>query len=367
MKSFILKSIVYTLPLILFLLLPFAVLKFAGELEDFSTYSLGERDVFGLAYSDQAREHKVSQILEQKPAVLAVGTSRVMQVRSFFFKDPARFFNGGGVIANVGDLRCLADELSRDQYRPELIVLSVDQNFFNARWDDMKTPCSYERHRNFLQLFTNSLKEFYSDLYAGKISVGKVFSATDHIGLNAIMNGNGFRYDGSYAYEKTYDKVFRGDTVSFADVEKRIKRGINKFEWGDAVNPAAVDGLADFQAYCRQNNIALTMFFPPYPDQIYQTMVQSGKYKYLQQLDSAMAEKKLPVYNFSSLARLGASDKEAVDGFHGSEVAYLRLIRELCRRGETTLKKYVDTTQFALLEAPASAVELKREVTKSKK
>jgi hypothetical protein len=367
MKSFIIKSILYTLPLMVFLLLPFAVLKVAGELDDFSKSSLGERDVFGLAYSDPAREYKLHQILKQKPAVLAVGTSRVMQVRSFFFKDPAHFFNGGGVIANVGDLQCLADELSRDQYRPELIILSVDQNFFNARWDDLKTPCKYEPHRNFLQLFTNSLKKFYSDLYDGKISVGKVFSSTDHIGLNAIMNGNGFRYDGSYAYEKTYDKVFRGDTVSFADVEKRIKRGINKFEWGNEVNPEAVDVLANFQAYCRQNNISLVMFFPPYPDQIYQTMVQSGKYNYLQQLDSAMEKRQLRVYNFSSLARLGATDKEAVDGFHGSEVAYLRLVRELCLRGETTLQKYVDTTQFKLLDAPASPVELKRENTKSKK
>ncbi|MBT1709578.1 hypothetical protein KK062_15150 [Fulvivirgaceae bacterium PWU5] len=360
MKSFIFKTLLYALPIALFLLVPYAVLEISGELDDFSKESLAPGEILGLAYSDQARDYKLQQILHRKPEVLALGTSRIMQVREFFFQSNVRFFNGGGVIANIGDLACLSDEFKRNDYHPAFILLSLDQNFFNANWDDMRRPCHYNRTRRATELFTSSLKKVYTDLYDHKIDLGKVFHTPGHVGLNAIMNGNGFRYDGSYRYGKTVEKVFRGDTVSFVDVEKRIKRGINKFEWCYQVNPEAINVLLRFVTYCEQNDIGLVMFFPPYPDQVYQQMVTSGKYDYLSKLDSAMEHHHLRVHNFSSLKRLDATDREAVDGFHGSEVAYLRLVQALCARGEHTLEKYIDKSRFGLLNAPASPVELIR-------
>ncbi|MBT1688342.1 hypothetical protein [Dawidia soli] len=360
MKSFIFKTLLYALPIALFLLVPYAVLEISGELDDFSERNIASGEILGLAYSDQARDYKLQQILYRKPEVLALGTSRIMQVRHFFFQQDVKFFNGGGVIADIGDLNCLSEEFKRANYRPAFILLSLDQNFFNANWDDMRDPCRYNRTRHATQLFTNSLKKVYTDLYDGKIDLAKLWHTSEHIGLNAIMNGNGFRYDGSYRYGKTVEKVFRGDTVSFVDVEKRIKRGINKFEWCYQVNPEAINVLQRFVMYCEKNGIALVMFFPPYPDQIYQRMVTSGKYDYLLKLDSAMQRHRLRVHNFSSLKELDATDHEAVDGFHGSEVAYLRLIRTLCGRGEHTLAKYVDKSRFGLLDAPASPVELIR-------
>jgi hypothetical protein len=361
MKSFILKTLLYLLPIALFLLPAYIALKVSGELDDFSHEDIKQDQILGLAYSDQAKDYKLHQILERKPEVLALGTSRIMQVREFFFKKGTRFFNGGGVITSARDLACLADEFRQTGYRPQLILASIDQNFFNANWNDVRYPCQYHRSRHATQLFfTNSLKNFYADLYRRKISLGKVFTASGRIGMNAIMKDNGFRYDGSYRYGNTAEKVFRGDTVSFVAVEKRIKKGINDFAWCREVNQDAINSLLQFVTYCEQNDIALVMFFPPFPNQIYQQMVTSGKYDYLLKLDSAMEHHRLRVHNFSSLERLDATDREAIDGFHGSEVAYLRLIRALCERGEHTLEKYVDKSRFELLDAPASPVELIR-------
>jgi hypothetical protein len=361
MKKFIYKVLVYLLPVLLFFALPYIILEVAGELKDLSNVKVAQGNLLGLAYSDQSKDYKLRELLVRRPAVLAVGTSRVLQIRNFFFKEPQTFFNGGMVISKIGDLPCLTDEWSRANYRPEVIILGVDHFFFNEQWDDLKGKCEYNTKVSGLNLLSKSSLDVYASLIDGKIQLKKVMDNYHLYGLTAIMNSAGFRTeDGSYYYGKVITDFKNGTKVSFEEAETRIKRGTMRLKWGAEVNENAVNILKSFVDYCAKKNIELVMFMPPYPTSVYKRMVDSGKYGYVIKLDSSLSSHNLRVHNFSSLESIGSEDNEAVDGLHGSEVAYLRLIRELCKQ-EPLLEKYVDQKQFELLNKPANPLELKEE------
>jgi hypothetical protein len=203
MKKFIYKVLVYLLPVLLFFSLPYSVLRFSGELKDLSNTKIEHGDLIGLAYSDQSKDYKLSEILTRRPEVLAVGTSRVLQIRNFFFKKPETFFNGGMVISKIGDLPCLVDEWNENKYKPKVVILGLDQFFFNERWDDLKGKCEYNTNVNALNLLSKSSLDVYYSLIQGKIQMGKVFQNYHCYGLTAMMSNSGFRTeDGSYYYGK---------------------------------------------------------------------------------------------------------------------------------------------------------------------
>jgi hypothetical protein len=361
MKKFIYKVLVYLLPVLLFFALPYIILEVSGELKDLSNVRVGQGRLLGLAYSDQSKDYKLNEILARKPEVLALGTSRVLQIRSFFFKKPDTFFNGGRVISRVGDLPCLIEEWDKSNYRPRVIILGLDQYFFNRNWDNLKEGCEYNVKMSGLNMLSKSSLDVYSDLMDGKIQVKNIAQYEGRHGLTAMMTNSGYRTDdGSYYYGKIIRDFRKGTKISFEDMEKRIERGKSRFEWGDEVNEDAIRILKSFVDYCADHKIELTMFLPPYPASIYNRMVDSGKYGYILKLDSAFSANSLRVHNFSSLDSLDSKDDEAIDGLHGSEVAYLRLIQELGKR-EPWLDKYIDQEQFKLLNAPANALELREE------
>jgi hypothetical protein len=195
----------------------------------------------------------------------------------------------------------------------------------------------------------------------GKIQIKSITESDNRYGITAMMNNAGYRTDdGSYYYGKIIHDFKSGIKISFRDVEKRIKSGRHRFEWGAEVNDDAISILKSFVDYCKNNGIELVMFVPPYPTAIYNRMVESGKYRYMLKLDSTFSANNLRVHNFISLETIGSNDNEAVDGLHGSEVAYLRLIQELCKR-ETWFGKYIDYEQFKLLDSPVNPLELKEE------
>lgn len=361
MKKFIYKVLVYLLPVLLFFSLPYIILEVSGELKDLSNTKVEQGYLLGLAYSDQSKDYKLNEILTRKPEVLAVGTSRVLQIRNFFFKQPESFFNGGRVISKIGDLPCLTEEWDKHHYKPKAIILGLDQYFFNEKWDNLKGGCEYNTKVSELNMLSKSSLDVYSDLADGKIQIKNIAESYHRHGLTAIMTNAGYRtVDGSYYYGKAIHDFKKGINVSFDDMEKRIARGKNRFEWGAEVNEDAITILKSFVNYCDHNNIKLIMFIPPYPTSIYKRMVDSGKYGYILKLDSALRANNLRVHNFSSLDAVGSKDDEAVDGLHGSEVAYLRLIQELCKR-EPWLETYVNQEQFKLLSNPANPLELKEE------
>ena len=125
----------------LFLLLVSAIIGFsvislykAGEIRSFSSYihPLKKDQLLGLGYSYYDKTYKFRMTEEvMRPQVLALGSSRIMQVRQSVVNPEYTFYNAGGAIQSVPELSLFIHKLHDN---PKLILLNIDQWWFNRSY-----------------------------------------------------------------------------------------------------------------------------------------------------------------------------------------------------------------------------------------
>ncbi|HWB27157.1 MAG TPA: hypothetical protein VG738_16890 [Chitinophagaceae bacterium] len=356
MKPFLLRLSVFLLPLLILFFVPaFTVIKSGETMQPGQLYSKQcERNgLVGLAYSYPVKTYKLGGIKKIKPAILIAGSSRVMQLRGDFFNTKS-VYNAGGFVANIADALCLLNNLPAG-YNPKILILGLDQYFFNAAWDSvvMKGSCDLEEEGADLRsLIKYNFTGIYADYFKRKILPGKLITGNG-IGLNALMNNEGFRTDGSYRYGKLLSNPTADEDYGFKDTYKRISSGMGRFEYATDINMRAVALLDNILKTCAERNIHVIGFLPAYPHIIVDTLMKLGdRYSYMGKLAGVLK----PLFNkygftfadYTDAATLNAGPGEFIDGFHVSEKAMLRLIMDLYAR-DNILQQYCDTAKMKSL------------------
>ena len=160
---------------------------------------------------------------------------------------------------------------------------------------------------------------------------------TNFIGRNARLENEGYRADGSYIYGRLLRNAETADEYEFGGTIRRINKGKGRFATATEINPSAIQQIADFLENCRELDIHVVGFIPPYAGKVYDRLKQdSENYPHVFELYESLkpifdAEDRL-LMDFSDIRSLGSNDFETTDGFHGSEVSYLKLLRELSNR-----------------------------------
>lgn len=349
----------------LFLLLVAVVIGFsvvslykAGEIRPFSSYihPLMQGQLFELGYSYVDKAYKFHMTDEvMRPQVLALGSSRIMQVRHSIVSPEYSFYNAGGAIQKVRELPMFLNKLHDS---PKLILMNLDQWWFNRAYinDDQPFDSSvYDGPEIDLLKLGRLVCDFYTDLVKGKINLVKVFSS-DNIGLNAICNDNGFTADGT---PNSGDRVIipeEQDDYNFKDVLERIRLGNNRFQYGEQADSTQIRDLEDFLSLCVARHIKVVGFLPPFAPFVYQRMQETGKYGYMSQLYKML----LPVfdkfegcsfYDFTDVTDTGAHNYDFYDGFHGSELIYNGIIRQIVRQDSTLAPFFVPEEEMDRLDS----------------
>jgi len=342
------KMVLVAVPAIAVYGFPLLVMTAGGEFVSYRQAEWLQRRIptavlYGPAYSDPQMQMKCVGVLNRHPGVVALGSSRVMQFRSAAFRPEARFYNAGGAVGRMSDLEVFLDRIPAGQ-EPRVILLGVDFWFLNGRWlKHTRTPTLEARvddRLDRLELFKSSWRTVYRDSRAGKIPFGRAIGPhLSHIGLNAVVKGNGFRNDGSYCHGSVIRNAQdpRHEDYEFRDTLARIREGERRFERERSIRKKSVEDLDTFLARCQERGIHVVAFLPPLPHTIFQTLVESGdSYAYLWKqmatLEPVFRQHGYAVHDFMDLASLGAGDDEAIDGLHGSEKAYVRLLLRLIEK-----------------------------------
>ena len=337
MRQFAIKIFLLLVPVLLIYGFPVVVLVTSGELLPLFFVTLIQNNnrpfLFGLAYSNPVNSYKLQSANLREPQVLALGTSRVMQFRGAFFRNPEVFYNAGGTYARFDEFRIF---LSKLDYAPKVVIVGVDQYFFNDNWR-RTVPATYDTidisdKRDFLGIITTFYNHIYSDYKEGKFTLSDLFqhSIRKKIGLQAIANDAGFRNDGSYDYGKT----IREDR--FREVFNRIASRTKQFQRGEGVSLNALRELEDLLDLCFKKNIHVVGFLPPYPHAIWKKMMLAADdFDYMRHISGQVKplfdRYAFSFFDFSDLADLGAADNETIDGVHCSETAYLRIFIQMQR------------------------------------
>jgi len=350
MKILFAKLIVFSIPLLILFLIPALFLRMTGEnyicIDDYIIND--NRYLIGYAYNEANYIYLKSKELESQKSlsIVALGSSRILQFRDRMFRKP--FYNAGYTISSISDFIPFI-ETNLKSTHPQVLLIALDQWMFNERWDALSDYGSASK--DLKQVFVKNASKatflsVWSDLLKGKYGfeileqIGNS-RGIKKIGLNAIVNSTGFRNDGSFYYGVQINKLLNCDSTAndynFLDTYSRIKNGNRRFEYGNHISGPALVALNDLLMYCNSNNIYVVAIIPPFAEAVNFRLRESGKYAYMDSIffkaSELFEDNGFELWDMTNLNTYGSSDHEAIDGFHGSEVTYLKMLIYMVENG----------------------------------
>lgn len=348
------RAVLFCLPLLVLFGVPALLMGLSGEFTPAGTVIARQQTdpqtLLGLAYSDSSLYVKARRLAQVHPEVLALGNSRVMQFRSGFFQPGVRFYNAGGAVSMVQDYRVYLQRLAPADV-PRFLLLAADDSFFHPSAEGESAIKNHLREQERfvtsssppVEIYRAHWRKVWADLWAGKIQVRKVLArrgASNRVGMPAVCLDQGYRADGSYRYSALDNRVTdpRHRDYQFAHTLSLVQQGAGRFAWGTDVSEKSLQEFNRFLDFCAEHRIHVIGFSPPFPHAVNAAMQALGdKYAYAAKthaaLQSSLTARGFEYYDFSDFAAVQAPDEEAIDGFHGSERTYLRLLIYMLEHG----------------------------------
>ena len=342
MKKFVINVFFFCAPLLLFAIPPFLALKISREnyFEIDNVVTRKKKYLIGYAYNEPNYGYLKWKEVTSKPKqnILAVGSSRILQFRANMFQ--SSFYNAGYTIISISEFVPFLKSIPKSKY-PEVLIVNLDQWMFNKRSDPLSSGNPIDKWKNSFRknASATTLNNVWQDLLTGKYGYVSLLKTSgekglEKIGLNAAVNDKGFRNDGSIFYGDQITKLMNNDSTAndylYNDTYKRIAAGNNKFEYASEVNPKALFELDNLLKFCAVNNIYVVAFLPPYANKVNEKMQQSGNYSYMSKIYPAAVSifKKygFELWDMTLLGKYGSDDGETIDGFHGGEVTYQKML-----------------------------------------
>jgi len=302
------------------------------------------------AIDDEMVKFKYLNILERKPEVLIVGSSRCMQARHEMFSKDLKFYNAGGMVHNIGGVLDFIKNLPEDK-SPKILFLSISHYWFGTErevtpeiTDALEKKNAVYRWENHLYadkyLLTNLLfnnRNIFKEILAGV----DIYSGTRSLGLQAI-SGNGFRYDGSYQYGVYIDNYKKKlEYVDNGAYLIRIEKGTSMFKRNSNYDEERINKLKEFLQICKKRNIRVIGYLPPMAIEVYDAVMASEYHQDLlvdvrENLPSIFEQKEFKFYDFTKIKKLGLTNLYMFDGMHPTETAIATILLEISKDSDLT-------------------------------
>lgn len=245
-------------------------------------------------YDERLFQELIIRNLKVKNDVIAIGSSRTMQLRKrFFLDDSVNFFNHSVSGASIEDYLSIIGvyELIHG-YIPSTIILGIDPWIFNkyngqSRWKTLSRYYKYEinkvYHNN--KIDTNSInltkwKQLINYSYTSSninfvinmlVNKGKVFYNTNTLEIDDLIK----EPDGSVHHP--YNKRYPDEEKVKLKALEFTKASIYSLENFD--NLSNIKLFEDFIHYLQSKNIKVIFLLPPYNPISYNVLKKNKKYK----------------------------------------------------------------------------------------
>ncbi len=312
----------------------------------------------GLTYGP---EYKTGMFREIKPKIVSLGSSRAMQFRNYFFRQS--FYNLGGDVRRPQDAFQLASELFPNG-RPDVLIYTTDfWNYFKGQGKYVRPPGGLARKYGkplsrlalpFSLLWDRRLTfSKYFDVLIGKVS--KFRNGLIKIGYTAIIRDAGFGPDGSY-YFRTQTQELSGVPAPksaedrFKVTLEMIRKGTGTFKYNLKLNKNMINLIRKFVEEMERRGIKVIVLAPPFPPSVIEEITKrKDAFYYIREWHEEMARLVPNFYNFFDTRKLGSGDCEFIDGTHGGEVNYARMMLSIAERPQSPLSGYIDIERIRKL------------------
>lgn len=291
--------------------------------------------IFGSGMSQDFVDYKLRLYAAKKPEILTLGSSRVMQFRSKYFAKS--FVNVGGTAGNLAVLRSTLDAMLA-VHKPEAIILGLDFWWFTRKWEPNPWQNTPPTAGSYNYGF-DTLKTPWEWLLTGKVSVAEFVAPLtgsfrpDRYGIMAQRFNDGFGSDGSWYYAGDVTGQQKPFDYQFRDTLKQVEYGIKAFSYAPEISQDHLDAFAEIYCKLKARGIKTFVFISPLSGRVLDAMkAREQHYPQLFQLVDNLRQRGIEVMDFTDPRRFGSSDCEFVDGFHGGDVVYARLLRDMADR-----------------------------------
>jgi hypothetical protein len=342
--SFFLKIISYTLPFAIPFLLTTGSLIYVGEsmpLEVVIQMQASDEPVlYRVGYGNRDQDYKLMSVEYRQPEVMMIGSSRVLQFRGQFLNnEPDVFYNAAAPAWRLPELRNL---LFNMQHRPNVIIIGMDYPWFN---DAYQGDPIVEPPANFWKRVFVVNRTYIQEVLAGEDFDLPLLFARDEpggsggmaLGQRAIIDGQGFRNDGSEQYgdflvaQHLWQPNLRDKHLGL------FENGEDMYVEGDTVSETEMNQMRAILDWAQAEDILIIGMLPPYMPSLWEQMIVSERHTYIpqaqMQLNELFAEYNFPLFDYSNGADVGATDEDFFDGWHSSErialQVYINIVREV--------------------------------------
>jgi hypothetical protein len=351
-RAFALRAAIFVAPIFLLTAGVEAVLWHAGEtwpiprVIDFQEKN--RRGYFGrLEIGESTDRYKFLETLRQRPQILVLGSSRTRQFRADEFgRQAASFYNGGGMIHCLEDLRDFLQRLPRDA-TPKTVILGLDFWWLNA--DEKKMLGASEKFNVGVekdvalkwQAHAHAVADYLRRPGSFVKTVRSTFGSNrdpDAIGLQAVMFGEGFRFDGSKRIEvkvpataEEWKRRFPPDEYFYGEVI----HGHRPLAHTSAVSPQRLQFLRETLLEFRQRGIFVIGYNPPVISVVARAMAETlGQQDfwrdYHHQIPELFRSLDFPFFDVATPQEIGLDDRYMRDWCHTHDTIDLYLLRHFC-------------------------------------
>ncbi|RDU59471.1 hypothetical protein [Helicobacter marmotae] len=306
--------------------------------------------LYGTALNENVFAYKLELLKAKKPEIIALGSSRVLPFREVFFN--TSFINAGNAMNTLNEGIDFVQSLLTF-HKPKLIILGLDFWWFSESYPNY-TKGEY-RSITGRQISSSKIKDIFSLISKNTFFESKYIFNNDFIsnpythlntlGINAMYRSQGFLKDGSYLYGFIFSTQATKDS-HFADTLWRIDQGVQKFEYVKSFAKERLKNLDTLLGLLNDNHIEVVVFIPPLAPEVFQTMQKMGeKYAYIDKLFDTL-DKSLQMFNYHNPKKLSADSCEFIDGFHGGDIFYAKILLDMAQSIKT-LETFVNTAYLS--------------------
>lgn len=332
-------------------------------------------------FSQQYNLSKSEMIRRRHPRILALGSSRVMEFRSFMFHPyEDAFYNAGGLIQNVNDLAAYARQVKDGTLpAPQVVIVGIDPWWVSEAADPLEKRSWLDEEEDAVYSFASHVEAARSLLRTGKsnfpwaVALGGKPAVTPFynypaFGVTAVAAGLGERYsDGSYLYTAhLVDSIKHPGYRDRANVPivDQVKRTFLLFKPSSKVESGRAALLIKSLASLKALGIEVYVFEPPFSTEVVKALDESQPLarfwlEYKNDLRDRIKEAGIECLPLSTAKSYGLDDSYLFDGIHPGEVFDSYIVEDLIRHAPSgSLLSSVDLHYLAELRANASSVPL---------
>ncbi len=285
--------------------------------------------------------YKEALLRYHRPEIAVIGTSRAGPFRQPFFSAP--FVNLQSTVDSPSELHEFIARNFAGRHRPQHLIIVAELSWFADDPVDGRRPHqgrSPEEHAVAVHQYLTAHSDSAARLQALTASILRG-GGTRFMGLHGHLRREGFSAFGSFHYEQ----LLTGRRVSidqgFSFSLGAIQTGEHRFRWGEALNEGRYAQFFEGLDMLDHLGIDYTVILPPFATTVARAMQDSGRFQHWPALVDQLQKDGVPIFDYSLPTRIGEDDCEYIDGFHGGDVVYARLLADVVRR-DPRLSRFVD-------------------------